>query len=183
MVSQDPNLWCHTFTLSIEAATCVAAFQLRGHWFLRYSRPVCMYGHTGVYALKCELKLAHTEWNLAISPITQQILCSSILEIPYNILQSLTQVDTEHTKQRGHAPALNGAWLCMGGVWLLQPYSNQLKTWVFSKIKSMSSHLKAWLNSFPSKILHPHVTPTTRFWLLPSKWTLCPTLVKHNPGH
>lgn len=43
-----------------------------------------LYGHTGVYAFKCKVKLTHTEWNLAISPITQQIV--SVLRHPQDSL-------------------------------------------------------------------------------------------------
>lgn len=64
----------HIYSQYRSRCMCVSAFQLRGHWFLRHSHPVRMYGHTGVYAFKCEVKYMHTEWNPAILPITHQIL-------------------------------------------------------------------------------------------------------------
>lgn len=90
-----------TFILLIEACVCVChcfypCWCVRPQWLL------------------------HVKGNprqRGIQPFHQSDASCAPASSRYIIIQCLTRGDTEPTKQRGgQAPAVNGAWLCMGGV-------------------------------------------------------------------
>lgn len=94
-----------TLILRIEACGCVSLLL-----------PVCLCAHSGGLAFTCEVKLKRREESSLFTTQTSDSGCAPASS-RYIIIRCLTRGDTEPTKQRGgQAPAVNGAWLCMGGV-------------------------------------------------------------------